>query len=168
MIIDIPNDSNNEVVIWTVWLPCWKALPESLHYYIINLIDSIDIRRYFNLLPRKLQITKPCRDLLSDHIALKATGYIAKYNRTTNTLHTMAYYVIHNDILIDNIYSHKIYKNIHFDTTAYNNIYFTNIDKSHTESHYKCYLYSKITIFIEKQLKTNVVISNTPIQNITM
>lgn len=168
MSIELAAEYNTTPTEWNVWLPCWKDLPESLHYHIINLIDSIDIRRHFNLQPRKLRITEPYITHFSDHVNLKNTGYSARFNIYSNTLHILSYFVVEDDddSIIDNVYSHKIYNNIKFDRIADSNTYFTNMYKTHTELETRYFVFSKTSIYVQKPLKTNVVISRGPIQNI--
>ena len=53
---------------WTVWDDCWKQLPYSVFYNILQFIDSIDIRRHFKLRPRKLILPENYKNKLDNKI----------------------------------------------------------------------------------------------------
>lgn len=153
---------------WQIWEDYWKSLPYSVFYNILQFIDSIDIRHNFKIRPRKLVLPKNYDQLFNDHLSLKKEGFIAKYNIITKTLHVVSCYLVDNEDFNDMIYSHKSYTNLKFDSVINDRTYFKNINECHTETDNKYLYFSKTSIFIQKGLKTNVVISYGPVQNIPL
>ena len=151
---------------WTVWEDYWKQLPYSIFYNILQFIESIDIRRDFKLPPRKLIINSHYTNLFNNHLNSKLTTFIAKFNNSTKTLHVLSYYLVDNEDFYDMIFSHKIYKNIQFDHIEHDRTYFKNLYNTHTETDHKYLYFSNTSIFVQKGIKTNVVISYGPVQNV--
>jgi hypothetical protein len=151
---------------WTIWEEYWKLLPYAVFYNILQFVDSIDIRTHFKILPRKLILPNDYKTFFNNHFSLKKEGFMAKYNSITHTLHVISHYFSDNEDLSDIIFSHKSYSNVRFDSIRNNSTYFININNTHTETDNKYLYFSKISMFIQKGIKTNVVISYGPVQNV--
>jgi hypothetical protein len=147
---------------------CWKYLPNSLFFYIMSFVDTIDIRRAFKMPIRRLKISDEYKQLLDTHLPVKQNGYIAKYLPDFKSLHVLSYYIVDDDFVDEEpVYSHKIYRNINFNQMAYGNTYFQNICKTHTEVQNRYLVSSKMVIYVRKALTTDVVISGTDVHNLT-
>lgn len=151
---------------WTVWDDCWKQLPYSVFYNILQFIDSIDIRRHFKLRPRKLILPENYKNVLDKHFLCKKDGYLANYNTISKTLHVLSYYFIDNEDISDIIFSHKSYTNLEFNGVRNGSTFFKNINDVHTETDNRYLYFSKTIYFIQKGVKTDVMISYKPVQNI--
>jgi hypothetical protein len=153
---------------WTVWEDYWKQLPYSVFYNILQFIDSIDIRHHFKIAPRKLIIPQNYISFFNNHLLIKKEGFLANYNNTTKTLHVISSYFVDNEDINDLIFLHKSYTNLKFDYIQNNSTYFKNINDVHTETDNKYLHFARTSIFVQKGVRTNVVISYGPVQNIPL
>jgi hypothetical protein len=146
-----------------VFLECWKTLSDEIVYKILSFVESIDVRVVFKINPHKLKIPRNFKDDMNTMIELRKNSPLAKYFNDSKSLHIFLHVLYDLDTYA---FVHKVYKNIEYDSARFGNTYFTNIYPNHIERYYK-YLYDTSTeIFIQKNVSTQVLISDIHINRI--